>query len=450
MGSPSRGRARLRWASSPARLRIAAPWRRSAIAIAVGWIPAGCAYSLVAGGELRPEPFERLVERTSAVRGSRTPASLDARVIRRRDIPPLLQGILRADWEPGQLADYQDGLVAVGLWPPERDLTEELTAVGGDEIAGLYVPASRALYVVADPPTPISLRFASMLLQRDLVREIVLAHELVHLIQHRTSPAVFEAMKWRGQDDAISALQAALEGDATHFAFLAVMQGAPSPDPEQFREQLERETEQQSRGPLADAPGLIRLTLAFPYARGYPLSFAEGTELLDDPPCSTEQVLHAERRKADFWAIDLEHLDARLPPGCRGLGQNTLGELGISVLLRDLQAANPQAAADGWDGDRYLVARCQRGLELLWWSQWDSRSDAREFASAYAGIAAAVRERAQLPSLPSLHLDGKSVLVVTEGLAPLHSALEPRPRRGRVSSLGELRDHFALPGSGHP
>jgi hypothetical protein len=58
-----------------------------------------------------------------------------------------------------------------------------------------------------------------------------------------------------------------------------------------------------------------------------------------------------------------------------------LGELQMSVLLRK-QWGNRAAA--GWDGDRYAVfAGPKEDLGLVWYTTWDSESDAKEFASAY-------------------------------------------------------------------
>lgn len=405
----------------------------------------GCAWSLVADGQIRQEPFAEIVTRTAAVRGDRRPAEVDARVIEAADVPAVMRAAIEAEFGPEQLARYQERLVSVGLWPPERDLIEETLRVAQEEVAGFYVSETRVLYVVEGLRVPLLLRFFSALLRRDLLREAVLSHEIVHLLQHRDAPDLFESGSWTEQDDASEAVQAALEGDATHFGLLAVLGGDPSglPDPAELNEGFASASRE--GGALAEAPALVRLTLTFPYSGGYPLSLAEGTPLLRDPPASTEQVLHPERRRADFQVADLARLEAALPEGCESLGQNTLGELGISVLLNDLGAeAQAAAASDGWDGDRYLAARCGGRRAFLWWSAWDSEADAQEFAEAYARIAEAAAERAGLAATPRFGRDGVHVLVASEPLGALLPQLDREGRWARIATLDELRAHFRL------
>ena len=40
----------------------------------------------------------------------------------------------------------------------------------------------------------------------------------------------------------------------------------------------------------------------------------------------------------------------------------------------------PRLIWEGWNGDRYLAARCGGRRELLWLTVWDSEADAAEFA----------------------------------------------------------------------
>ena len=407
----------------------------------------GCAWSLVADGRIREKPFAEIVTRTAAVRGDPRPEKVDVRVVTQDELPALLRESVLHEHTPEEVARYQARLVAVGLWPPDRDLIEESLAVGRDEYAGFYVPETRVLYVVDGVSVPLSVRFVSALLRRDLLREVVLSHEVVHLLQHRDAPALFDAIRWMEQDDATSALQAAFEGDALRYGFAAVLaeSGGSLPDPDQLRRDLEAEAHAKQKGALHEAPALLRLTLTLPYTHGYPLSLAEGRKLLADPPAATEQVMHGERRHADFAVADLAPLEAALPAGCESLGQNTLGELGIWVLFQDLGGAAASAAAsDGWDGDRYLAARCGERLAFVWWTAWDSEPDAAEFADAYAGIAPALQARVGLAAPPRVDRDGARVLVASQPLEPLLPLLGKRERRARVRTLDELRAHFGL------
>lgn len=405
----------------------------------------GCAYSMIVDGRIDPERLRELTERTAAARHLPAPNEVPAKAVTQAELHSIFERIVAEEYSPEEIADLEWSLVTLGMWPRERSYVEESTRVIEEEIAGLYIPDERTLYVVEDYAAPWSARAASALSGRDYVREWVLAHELVHVFQHREYPDVFDRLELRGQNDMTSALQAALEGDATRYGFAAMMpEDASLPEAELVRDAMEADAENRTGGALADAPALTRLTLAFPYSRGYGLSLAEDQHLLEHPPVTTEQVLHPERRDAEFWAIDLRGLVERLPPGCRARGRDTLGELVISVLLRDLGEAESPSAWEGWDGDRYLTADCGGSREFLWWTQWDSDVDASEFARAYRGIAEAVRDRAGLAEVPTVWVDDARVLVFTPGLSDL--AADRFARLARVASIEQLLDHFASEG----
>jgi hypothetical protein len=411
------------------------------IASALG--ASGCAYSMIRDGRIRQEPFDEIVSRTAAARGLEPPLPIDARVVTAAELDGVVRRAIAREWTDDQFRRYQRALTVMGLWPADRDLIGEVTAVMREEIAGLYDPGDRALYLVSDAKAPFQTRLMSLLLRRDVSREFVLSHELVHLLQHARYPSLMDTDPFfHEHDDAGSAVQAAIEGDAVRYGFEALGLLSKLPAPEDFRRELDSELASVHDGALAAAPALIRLTLAFPYTDGYRLSYGEGKALLDSPPASTEQVLHPGERRAAFLAIDLRPLRDALPEQCRFVHENTLGELEISVLFRDLAAEPSEDAWAGWDGDRYLVAECDDGPAILWLTAWDSRSDALEFETAYRGILAALVARAGFAAPPKVTRSKREVVVYSDALAPLVRRLSERARRQRVSTLPELRDHF--------
>ena len=242
-------------------------------------------------------------------------------------------------------------------------------------------------------------------IRRDLERELILSHELVHFLQHQAFPALMDADPfWKSQDDATAALQAALEGDALHYGFASLEIEPPAA--EDLREALEEEDRQRSHGALAEAPALLRLTVAFPYAHGYGLSLREGRALLASPPASTEQVLHPERAPR---ALPGDRPRRAASRASGGLPRSLRRHAGRAGPLR--AAARPgrpgeAAAWEGWDGDRWVAADCGGDRELVWLTAWDSETDAAEFAASYARIAPAVAERAAMASPPAARVVG--------------------------------------------
>jgi hypothetical protein len=403
----------------------------------------GCAYSMVRDGRFVDGAFESLAERTARVTDSPLPADLRTQIVSIDEIAPILRGVLEEQWAPGEIDDYRDGLVAIGLWPRDRDLVEDMLSVSSDEVAGFYVPTRRTLYVIGDARIPFSMRVASSLSRRDFWREFVLAHELVHAHQHASHPALLdEYFTMHHQDDAVAAVSASIEGDATRYGLASAFEGIALPDPESIHESMEQDVENRSGGALSEVPALLRLTLVFPYSYGYVLSYREGRGLLDSPPASTEQVLHPERGREPFTAIDLSRVEGSLPGTCRVLDRNTLGELVVSVLFRDLDPTPSAAAWEGWDGDRYVAARCGERLEFVWLTSWDSEEEAAQFEAAYAEIASAVGARAGHATPPRAQRSDREVMVVTAGLEHLAAVARTLARRERVSTLPALRAHF--------
>ena len=76
---------------------------------------AGCAYRLVSGGQLRPEPFHQIVDRTVRARGIAPEGEIRTRVIASAELPGLLRDALAAEWTGTEILDYQEGLITLGL-----------------------------------------------------------------------------------------------------------------------------------------------------------------------------------------------------------------------------------------------------------------------------------------------------------------------------------------------
>ncbi|MEE8311990.1 MAG: hypothetical protein V3R77_07020 [Candidatus Binatia bacterium] len=411
------------------------------LACALMWVSAGCSTSIVSGGELRPGALDDILSRTEAARGIRASGEIDARVVTAEEMAVVVERTIHESWPAADAQRFEATLTALGLWPSEKNLLDEYSRVVGREAAGIYVPQNGVLYVVSNLEIPVSIKIAQAAARRDLMRELLLSHELVHLLQHQAYPDVVGlTTSLRDQDDVAVALQSALEGDATRYSFEALQTGSPPPAPTDMRAKL---LEEMNKGDLADTPLVIRYSLIFPYAYGYELSVLEATLLLEDPPVSSEQVLHLDRRRQPFTMFDLGALHDSLPVGCEPLAENTLGEMGISVLFRDLLDRPRARAWQGWDGDRYLGARCEGRLEFLWLTSWDSAADAAEFAEEYAAVAPAVAGRAGHASPPRLERRQRRVLVYTEGLAPIAARVAGAAGDRRIDNLADL-----LPGPG--
>jgi hypothetical protein len=257
-----------------------------------------------------------------------------------------------------------------------------------------------------------------------------------------------------GKDNADTefAIRAVVEGSGTSLMNLFMMQGMMQGwlqfDVAAIWTMMGEQAES-----MREAPPYLIMTLALPYLEGNKFltrssntsdsaksvpSAADLAAAFENPPVSSEQVLHFEK----YWdpaqfdeptQIELEDLSAKLGPEWALQDSNVLGELGCFVLtaetLPDLSTAEGQLAgtwtnpaATGWDGDLYQSYLGPEGQRiLLWVSLWDSAVDAEEFYQAYAQVAPAANHYLQ-----SYQLDHRYVIAAFSnetGRASLPKAL---------------------------
>jgi hypothetical protein len=93
----------------------------------------------------------------------------------------------------------------------------------------------------------------------------------------------------------------------------------------------------------------------------------------DDPPRSTEQVLHPEKYMAREEPRRVSGRSA--PAGGRLIQEGVLGE----ALTRTLLGEGSDAAAAGWGGDLYQVWDVGGRTLVVWRTEWDNAADGREF-----------------------------------------------------------------------
>lgn len=275
-------------------------------------------------------------------------------------------------------------LTHVGLIPPEVDLQELVLQLYVEQIAGYYDPARKAFYLADWLP--------------QLLQRAVVAHEVTHALQDQH----FELEAWLAElgptDDGTLARAAVAEGDAmaAMLAYMLAPTGMEMEDLPGIRELLQGEAGRvASTYPTFDqAPKALQRLLTFPYVEGTDFVLAVHraggwdavNRLYEDPPASTEQVLHPERYRAPRDAPRAVEPPAG-PEGAEPQVRGSWGEFGVSLVLEaalgDSAAAN--AAARGWDGDAYaLYPAADGGSEFGWTLVWDDPAAAERFAEAYA------------------------------------------------------------------
>lgn len=311
-----------------------------------------------------------------------------------------------ADLPPATLRPIETGLKAFGLIPESLDLVKFFPELLTSQVAGYYDPERHYLALVRRDGETLALDLLEDAARK--AEEAVLVHELTHALQDQHFHLETFA-SGRPLDDADVAKVALIEGDATlvMMDFFTGMSLARLPGIEDAMDDilgdpqalLESTSGMPGVAELASAPAWFRDTLLFSYFEGFEFCLSArrvgGQALLDraftqDPPRSSEQILHPEKwhtRRDDPVVIAWPDLSRTLP-GWSKLVEAQLGELAIRTLLRNALGNGERAAraAAGWGGDRFAVYEKSGERLLLWITEWDTEADARELQAAAKGL----------------------------------------------------------------
>ena len=108
------------------------------------------------------------------------------------------------------------------------------------------------------------------------------------------------------------------------------------------------------------------------------------------PPRSTEQVLHPERyleARDDPARVVVPDLSAGLGEEWELALQDTFGEFVMGLYLNQvLPEERAWQAADGWDGDTFVVWEEDGSQVRVWRTIWESIGDAAEFERALVAV----------------------------------------------------------------
>jgi hypothetical protein len=262
-----------------------------------------------------------------------------------------------------------------------------------DQLAGYYEPSDGTMYMASD--------------LGDDEATATLAHELVHALQDQHWDLERRSKYRPGDGDRSEAVSALAEGDATSAMFdVMIARAAPGstrsavdiPD-EVFVQQIRQGI---SQGPGADAPRVMRSSLAAPYIYGTLFvnalrrrgGWAAVDQAWDGEPTTTEQVLHLDKWDAREPALKVNPPPfATLGPGWTVADDDSEGELGARIAFEEWM--DPAVAAEtskGWGGDRGLLVANGDRSAFAWRLRYDegAANDGVLAARSYATVARAL------------------------------------------------------------
>ena len=331
-------------------------------------------------------------------------------VVTGAELQKIIQQAAARQRPDAELALEQAVWQRLGLLPPGADYKKALARLSrADSAVAYYDHHKRRLYLRDDARLPD--------------HGPALAKEVCHALQDQRFRVKRLVSPITNDRDRQLAGRALVEGDCAGVMLEYML--APQKDLGSFSGDLGRVLRAAASGQgskLGAVPLLVRETSLFPLVHG--LQFVQRVrarhpwgvvdKLYRRPPLSTEQVLHPRK----YWRGEKpSRVRAAALPALADHKQvhaGVLGELLLSLLLRQgVSADSARRAAAGWGGDllvAYQPATAGAPPGLVHMTAWDSEADAVEFANAMRHVLAArkMKEAAGASEGLWVHLEGAS------------------------------------------
>lgn len=305
----------------------------------------------------------------------------------------------------GGLTGAMTGVYSAGI-----DLKSETMKLLRSQIAGFYDPHEKQMVLVEGAiDTNLWNSAANLILHRDLVGEMLLAHELTHALQDQHFGIEQMIDRVKDNDDRDLALKAVAEGDATLAGYGYVVGNLDDASIDSIvgrMDDLPRTFAAQS----ADVPMGLSAPMIFQYADGVRFvaaAYRRGgwtavNAIYADPPRATLQVMYPElyfEHREQLVDIDLNGYQNALKDWGK-VDDDTYGAMLIKLIIQrnlrqDLQdPATAESAAtvpetelaEHWTGDRMIVLQKEQALTILWIVAFQDDESAARFGKTYTSI----------------------------------------------------------------
>jgi hypothetical protein len=328
-----------------------------------------------------------------------------------------------------------------GVYPVGMDLKSETLKLLRSQIAGFYDPHEKEMVLVQGVVNEsLWSSAAGVITHRDLVGEMLLAHELTHALQDQHFHIEQMIDQVKNNDDRDLALKAVAEGDATLAGYGYVVGNLDDESISSIvarMDDLPRAFAAQS----ADIPMGLSAPMIFQYADGVRFvaeAYRRGgwsavDAIYADPPRATLEILQPDlyyEHRAQLVDIDLSGYQGVLQDWHK-VDDDTYGAMLIRLIIqRNLGMSVPEAAvAERWTGDRMIVLEKDRALTVLWIVAFRNNETATDFGLTYTSIL----DKISPPDMTHrLEVKGSNVFIAIGGGARQFDRLAPAIWRASV------------------
>jgi hypothetical protein len=336
--------------------------------------PAASPSASASGGDTAV--YAEINEQVRAIRGLQEKQPIEPTIVSPDEMTQVLKDSFSEDYPPEQVAADEQLYHGLGLLPKEDKLADLYIDLLSSQVAGLYDPIKKKLYVVSKEGGV------------GAVEQVYYSHEYDHVLQDQN----FDLQKIQdGLDDKTDealARQSLVEGDAYLTMSYWLQQNLT---PEEIGEVIQASNDPTAQQALNRIPPIVQAQITFSAIQG--TQFVTGVQLgggweavnsgFGDPPKSTEQILHADKYASHEApiAVDLPaDLAKRMGSGWSTVMSDTMGEHQTAIWLGSGTVAAATDASAGWGGDRITYLSGPRdSWAISWHTVWDSKSDASEF-----------------------------------------------------------------------
>jgi hypothetical protein len=335
--------------------------------------------------------LERLEQVTSEIRGLEAKETVTRFFPTRQDIEDYLSENLDGEENEQEFFEAQQFYIAFDFLPEGTDLLALYKDLLGDQIGGYYDPETKEMNVVL-----LSGNRPGKTLP--VLEQITYSHEFTHALQDQyfgLEAFVDEEIAFANPDMAQARLSL-VEGDATvvmNEYTVYITEEAPLLVLGQI---LIQGAASGSLSIPEGTPAILTRELLSPYLDG--ANFVEAlraeggwervNQAYENPPASTEQILHPEKYLEGDMPIEVELAPDENPlgDGWELLFDRPLGEFYLREYLdTQLPPLDVIEAGGGWGGDRYRLYYNAESQQRAWVLrlEWDTPLDAEQFAEVF-------------------------------------------------------------------